>query len=220
MKLIGATGAKHRVVKTGDRIRIDGMDIHVVSSDAVMPAKPLPGGGQTIAACNGMPAMASNGGEENTRSTSVIITYGRTRIAAFGDLTWDREKDMVCPVNLVGRADVYLASHHGTQWSGSPALIEALQPVVTIMGNSPTKGGHPERVQTIKSNPRYQGLWLLHAARNAPQVNENSDMIANPDPAPTAVDKAHNLRLRIRPNGEITVINERNGYNRTYKSGG
>jgi hypothetical protein len=45
-------------------------------------------------------------------------------------------------------------------------------------------------------------------------------MIANPDPAQGAVDKAHNLRLRIRPNGEITVINERNGYNRTYKSGG
>ncbi|HEX2761554.1 MAG TPA: MBL fold metallo-hydrolase, partial [Rhizomicrobium sp.] len=201
LRLIG--NSKHRVVKVGDHIRLDGMDIHVVSADAKMPAKPLPGGGQTIAACNGMPSMASNGGEENARSTSVIITYGKTRIAAFGDLTWDREKDMVCPVNLVGRADVYLSSHHGTQWSGSPALIEALQPIVTIMGNSATKGGHPERVQTIKSNPRFQGLWLLHAARNAPQVNENFDMIANPDPAQGAVDKAHNLRLRIRPNGEI-----------------
>ena len=220
MKLIGATGAKHRVVKTGDRIRIDGMDIHVVSADAVMPAKAPQGSRGAVPECATMPAMASNGGEENTRSVSVVITYGKTRIAAFGDLTWDREKDLFCPEDKVGKVDVYLSSHHGTQWSGSPAMVNSLQPIVTIMGNSPTKGGHPERVQTIKSNPRHQGLWLLHAARNAPQVNENFDMIANPDPAQGAVDKAHNLRLRIRPNGEITVINERNGYNRAYKAGG
>ena len=120
----------------------------------------------------------------------------------------------------MGKVDVYLSSHHGTQWSGSPAMVNSLQPIVTIMGNSPTKGGDPNRVQVIKSNPRHQGLWLLHAARNAPQVNENFDMIANPNPAVGAVDKASNLRLRIRLNGDITVINERNGYNRTYKAGG
>lgn len=218
LKLIG--NSKHRVVKTGDRIRIDGMDIHVVSADAVMPPKAPRGSRGAVPECAAMPGMASNGGEENTRSTSVVITYGRTKIAAFGDLTWDREKDLFCPQDKVGKVDIYLSSHHGTPLSGSPAMVNSLQPIVTIMGNSPTKGGHPERVQTIKSNPRHQGLWLLHAARNTPQVNENFDMIANPDPAQGAVDKAHNLRLRIRPNGEITVINERNGYNRTYKAGG
>jgi competence protein ComEC len=220
MKLIAATGAKHRVVKTGDRIRIDGMDIHVVSADAVMPAKAPQGSRGMVPECATMPAMAANGGEENTRSVSVVITYGKAKIAAFGDFTWDREKDLFCPEDKVGKVDVYLSSHHGTQWSGSPAMLNSLQPIVTIMGNSPTKGGDPARVATIKSNPRYQGLWLLHAARNAPQVNENFDMIANPNPAAGAVDKAHNLRLRIRPTGDITVINDRNGYNRTYKAGG
>lgn len=214
LKLIG--DSKHRVVKVGDRIRLDGMDILVVSADAKMPAKPLPGGGQTIAACNGMQGMASNGGEENARSTSVLITYGKTRIAAFGDLTWDREKDMFCPVNLVGKVDVYLASHHGTQWSGSPALVEALQPIVTIMGNSATKGADPNRIRSLEGNPRFQGLWKLHATRPNPAVNGPAEMIANPDPAQGAPDKAYNLRLRIKKNGEVTVINERNGYNKTY----
>jgi len=33
-----------------------------------------------------------------------------------------------------------------------------------------------------------------------------------------ATDKAYNLRLRIKKDGEITVINERNGFNKTYKT--
>jgi hypothetical protein len=43
-------------------------------------------------------------------------------------------------------------------------------------------------------------------------------MIANPD-IDQAKDKDYNIRLRIRPNGEIIVINDRNGYNRTYHAG-
>ena len=38
--------------------------------------------------------------------------------------------------------------------------------------------------------------------------------------ADQAKDKGYNLRLRIQKNGNITVINERNGYNKTYKAGG
>jgi competence protein ComEC len=220
LKMIAGTGAKHRVVKTGEHIRLDGMDIHIVSADAVMPAKAPVGSRGAVPECAAMPAMPANGGEENARSTSVVITYGKTKIAAFGDLTWDREKELVCPEDKVGKVDVYLSSHHGTVMSGSPALVNTLQPIVTIMGNSPTKGGHPERVKTIQSSPRNQGLWMLHAARNTPEVNGDPNMIANPDPAVGAVDKANNLRLRIRLNGDITVINERNGYNRTYKAGG
>jgi len=220
LKLIAAAGGRHRVVKTGDRIRLDGMDIHVVAADAVMPAKAPPGSRGAVPECANMPAMAANGGEENTRSVSVVITYGRTKIAAFGDLTWDREKDLFCPEDKVGKVDVYLSSHHGTQWSGSPAMVNSLQPIVTIMGNSPTKGAHPERIKTIESNPRHQGLWKLHGPRNNPELMGEVNMVANPATAQGAPDKAHNLRLRIRPNGEITVINERNGYNRTYKAGG
>jgi competence protein ComEC len=137
------------------------------------------------------------------------------KIAAFGDLTWDREKDLFCPVDKVGKIDVFLDSHHGTQWSGSPAMLNSLQPIVTIMGNSSGKGDDPERAKTIHANPRFQALWRLHAGRGKAEIDGDPNMIANADLDP-AKDGRYNLRLRIRPNGEITVINERNGYNQTY----
>src|SRR4051812_5770558 len=208
-------GRPHRVVKPGDRLSVDGMNILFVAADAKMIPKPLPGAGEKVAECATMPGMASNGGEENTRSVASVITYGKVKIGAFGDLTWDREKDLFCPVDKVGKIDVFLDSHHGTQWSGSPAMLNSLQPIVTIMGNSSGKGDDPERAKTIQANPRYQALWRLHAGRGKAAVDGDLNMIANAD-LDAAKDGRYNLRLRIRPNGEITVINERNGYNKAY----
>jgi hypothetical protein len=40
-------------------------------------------------------------------------------------------------------------------------------------------------------------------------------MIANPD-TDQSEDKAYALRLRIQKDGKVTVINERNGFNKIY----
>jgi beta-lactamase superfamily II metal-dependent hydrolase len=207
----------HRVVKAGDVLKLGGMTVTVVMADGVPIARPLPGAGQANPACEGMEPMANNGGEENARSTSVVIGWGKARIAAFGDLTWDREKDLFCPVNRVGKVDVYLATHHGTGLSGSPAAVDALAPIVTIMGNGMRKDGDPARVATIEKSPRHQALWKLHASVPNPQVNGDPAMIANPV-GETDRDDFHNLRLRITPAGAITVINERTGFNKTYRA--
>jgi len=42
-------------------------------------------------------------------------------------------------------------------------------------------------------------------------------MIANPD-ADQSKDKFYALRLRIEKDGQVTVINERNGFNKTYRA--
>jgi competence protein ComEC len=210
-------GHKHIIAKAGDVFHIGGLTDTIVASDAKMIAKPLPGAGEANPACAGMPAMLPNGGEENTRSVGSLLTYGKVKIAAFGDLTWDREKDLFCPNDRVGKVDIYLASHHGTQWSGSPAMINSLQPIITIMGNAPNKGDDPDRVKTIQANPRFQALWRLHNSRPHPEIDGSPDMVAN---AGQAQDADYNLRLRIRRNGAITVINERNGFNKTYQAGG
>ena len=68
-------------------------------------------------------------------------------------------------------------------------------------------------------NPRFQGIWHLHVSRGHDELDGDKNMIANTDPD-QAKDKMYNLRLRIQKNGNITVINERNGFNRTYKAGG
>src|SRR6185295_1672686 len=118
-------------------------------------------------------------------------------------------------VDKIGKVDVYLATHHGTALSGSPAAVNALAPVVVIMGNSARKGADAARMKTIKASPRLQGMWQLHTTTVAPDVNVPGDMIANPG-TDQSKDKAYGLRLRIEKSGKVTVINERNGYNKTY----
>ena len=216
LKLIG--DRPHIVVKPGYTLAVDGMTLRVVAADAKTIEKPLPSAGAANSSCADTPGMPSNNGEENARSVASIITYGKATIAAFGDLTWDREKDLFCPKDKVGKVDVFISSHHGSYWSGSPAMLNSLQPIVTIMGNSATKGDDPERVKTIEANPRFQAMWQLHASRNDPQINVAADMIANPDPD-SAMDGRYNLRLEIKKDGNITVINERNNFQKTYNVG-
>ncbi|HWM61478.1 MAG TPA: MBL fold metallo-hydrolase [Rhizomicrobium sp.] len=212
-----AIGNRHHIVaKPGDVFHIGSMTVTIVMADAKPLSKPLPGAGEDNPSCAGMPGMAGNGGEENARSTASVISYGKARIAAFGDLTWDREKDLFCPTDKVGKVDVYLATHHGTALSGSPAAVNALAPIVAIMGNAARKGDDPERAKTIEASPRIQGLWRLHSSTVNPQIDGDHQMIANPD-ADQSKDEFYNLRLRIQKSGEITVINERNGFNKTYQ---
>ena len=206
---------RHIVAKPGDVFHAGSMTVTIVMADGKAIAKPLPGAGENNPSCAGMEAMHNNGGEENARSTASLIAYGKARISVFGDLTWDREKDLFCPVDKIGKVDVYLATHHGTALSGSPAAVNAMAPIVTIMGNSPRKGADAERMKTIKASPRFQGMWQLHTTTVAPDVNVATDMIANPV-TDQVKDKAYGLRLRIEKSGKVTVINERNGYNKSY----
>jgi competence protein ComEC len=216
IELIGKT--PHRVVKPGDTLDVDGMHILFVDADGVPLARPLPGAGEKPASCNGIQAMDPNGGEENSRSTSSLITYGKAKIAAFGDLTWNSELKLFCPVDKVGKVDVLLASHHGLQFSNSPPQVESLQPKVVIVGNAIGKGDDPDRVKSYMANPRFQGMWRLHVSRGHDELDGDKNQIANVDPD-QAKDKMFNLRLRIQKNGTITVINERNGFNKTYTAG-
>ena len=208
----------HIVAKPGQVFHIGGMTVTIVMADAKAIAKPLPGAGEANSSCAGMETMANNGGEENARSTASVITYGKAKIAAFGDLTWDREKDLFCPTDKIGKVDVYLATHHGTALSGSPAAVNSLAPIVTVMGNSARKGADSARMQTIKASSRNQGIWQLHTTTVSADIHGPAEMIANESTDQTK-DRFFALRLRIQKNGEVTVINERNGFNKTYQAG-
>ena len=43
------------------------------------------------------------------------------KIADFGDLYWNQEHELVCPIDKLGIVDLYVTTHHGTATSGSPA---------------------------------------------------------------------------------------------------
>ena len=101
--------------------------------------KGAPGAGEQNAACASSP-MKDLEDSENDRSLGTVTTFGKTRILDLGDLTWAKERDLVCPVNKLGKFNVYIISHHGLDRSNSPAFVDAISPRLAIEDNGPYKG--------------------------------------------------------------------------------
>lgn len=207
-------GHEHRTLKPGDTLEIGSLHLTAVTSDGVTIDRPLPGAGNTVAECAGMKPMEQDGGGENARSLGVLLTFGRARIAALGDLTWNMEKELVCPRDKVGPVDLLIVSHHGSNLSNSPALLHALSPRVAIEDNGPKKGGDVETYETVSHSPRLARLWQLHfAERSDAQHNVPEAYIANPS---SASDKRASIEASVTRQGAITVTNDRTGSTETY----
>src|SRR5262249_16391184 len=113
--------------------------------------------------------------------------YNHFTFLDVGDLTWDKEMALACPVNELGRVSLLLATHHGffNDQSGAPALLWAIQPRVVIANNGPRKGmadNAYERIQKVKG---LEGLWQSHLALAAERShNAPDDMIPTMEPSP------------------------------------
>jgi hypothetical protein len=206
-------GHPHVEARPGDVLHFGSLTDTIVASDGAAIVKPLRGAGGRGAHCDA-PPMADNGGLENEKSVASILSYGKVRIAAFGDLTWNREHDLFCPIDRVGHVQVLIVTNHGMAQSSNPASIAALRPDIVIMGNSATKGAAPATVDAIEATPGLQGFWRLHASTAHPELDGDPDYIANPEPAP---DRGLGIRLDITRDGRITVTNARNDFTRTYR---
>ncbi|GAC1423192.1 MAG: hypothetical protein NVSMB62_19490 [Acidobacteriaceae bacterium] len=209
-KLIADHHAEHLVVKPGDVLPLKGMHVEIVSADGVVSSKALsgPGAGGTNAACASSPEKEPEN-SENDRSVGMVITFGRLRILDLGDLTWARERGLVCPVNKLGQFDVYIVSHHGLDRSGSPALVKAVAPRVAIMDNGGHKGGAATTFESIEGSTRLKDLWQLHTAEDSDSKhNVAESRIANLAGAP---DAANRLELTGRSDGSFSVTNGRTG---------
>jgi beta-lactamase superfamily II metal-dependent hydrolase len=200
-------GAEHLVVKPGDVLPVKAMKVEVVSGDGEVISKPLAAGGEQNAACAASPLKAAEG-TENDRSLGLVITFGKLRILDLGDLTWAKERALMCPVDKLGKVDVYIVSHHGLVNSGSPALVDAIAPRVAIMDNGTRKGGAPATFDTIMGSSRLKDLWQLHTAEGSDaKHNVAEPRIANlPGP-----DAGNTLKLTGRMDGSISVTNGRTG---------
>jgi competence protein ComEC len=142
----------------------------------------------------------------------MVLTFGAFKMIDLGDLTWNKEHDLVCPSNLLGTADVYLTTHHGQDVSGGPFIVHALRPRVAIMNNGAKKGGTPRAWQTIHDSPGLQDLWQLHFAVDAgAEHNVTERFIANMDEA-----TSHGISISAQRDGSFTVSNERNGFSKHY----
>ncbi|HLH08997.1 MAG TPA: MBL fold metallo-hydrolase [Terriglobales bacterium] len=208
-----ATGKyKHLTVHPGDILPVKGVDATVVSGDGNLISKPLPGAGEQNAACKSSEQRAADQ-TENARSLGIVMMFGKLKIVDLGDLTWDKEMQLMCPVNKLGRADIYIVSHHGWYQSGSPALVDGLSPRVAIMDNGARKGGTPSAWDIIHQSPGLEDLWQLHyseeggAAHNAPD-----SFLANIN----GPDQGNYLKLSAWPDGHFEIFNSRTGTTKQY----
>src|SRR5712692_10226169 len=145
-----ATG-HHIPVKPGDKVPIRGLDVVVVTAGGKELTKPLPGAGQSNAACSQVARLAEDDAEDG-QSVGVLAAFGKFRFTYLGDLTWNSSTRLFCPTNKMGTVDAYLVTHHaqamsnelGDYYAGlsccSIAEVQALHPRVGLV--SMGKEGH------------------------------------------------------------------------------
>src|SRR5262245_32614063 len=104
-------------------------------------------------------------------SVSIYVSYGKFRAYHPGDLTKNKEFEMMCPNNKIGTVDVLLGLHHGQASSNSPVLVHGLHPRVAIANNGTRKGGEPEAMQTVMSSPGLEDFWQMHFSLLSGQEN-------------------------------------------------
>ena len=204
---------QHLVVKPGDTVPLKGVDVTVVAANGDAIQSPLTDAGKPNAACATTPKKELDT-TENARSAGFLLRYGAFRFVDLGDLTWNKEMELMCPVNRIGTVDVFLVSHHGMDLSNSPALVDALHPRVAIMDNGARKGGSAEAWQTVHDSPGLEDLWQLHYAVGAGKDHNSPDsftanLYENCEGKP--------LRLTAHEDGSFTVVNTRNQYEKTYQ---
>ena len=214
-KVLAASGAKRIQAHPGDVLPIEGMQVKVISSDGDLIAEPLAGAGEVNNYCKSSEARAADQ-TENSRSLGVEITFGKLKLLDLGDLTWDKEMQLMCPMNKLGRADVYIVSHHGWYQSSSPALVDAIHPRVAIMDNGETKGGSAATLATIAKIPGLEALWQLHYSDDGgAEKNTAGDYIANSQGG----DAGHYVELIAGRDGSFEVENSRTGLVKRYAVG-
>jgi competence protein ComEC len=179
-----AANNKTITVKPGDSIKL-----RLAKGTPAVTLKFLAARGQVVAAPSNKPnavcADATPKPEDksdNARSVVFKLSYGAFDFFDAGDLTWNIEKNLVCPANLIGPVDLYQVTHHGMDTSNNPVLLKTINPTVAIMNNGPKKGGSASTVKALRELPTLQALYQVH--RNiaiSDEQNTAPEYIANVD---------------------------------------
>ena len=230
--------AGHKVVKPGDRIAMGALDVRVVTSAGQVIQSAVPSAGRSNPYCASFKPQDPDA-TENAQSVGVHIAYGRFRTIHLGDLTVNKEFDLMCPNNRLGTVDLFIVSHHGQPVSNAQVLVHAIEPRVALINNGTRKGGQPDAMRVLHAAPRLEDVWQLHFSLLSGQeytvpglfiANTVDDQPATmpiaamppPAPGPGATPPpvhngpAHWIKVSARNDGSFTVTNGRNGFSKTY----
>lgn len=229
---------KHTVAKPGDKIAVAGLDWQIVASAGQTATRALAGAGRPNPYCAAHKPQEDDP-TENAQSVSSVVTFGKFRLAHLGDLTWNKEFNLMCPMNRIGTVDLFVVSHHGQPISNSEVLVHAMAPRVAILNNGTRKGGQPDAMRIINASPGLQDLWQIHFSLLSGQEYTQPGMfiangfddaqgampimpIAAPAPGPNAPPPPqHNgpanwFKVQAKQDGSFTVTNQRNGFSKSY----
>jgi len=213
-KFLAKDNVKRLIVKPGDVLPLPSIRAEVISSDGALIEKPLPGAGGTNASCKDSDRHPADQ-TENLRSLGMIITFGKLRILDLGDLTWDKEMELMCPIKRLGTVDIYIVSHHGWKQSNSPALLNGIAPRVAIMDNGAAKGGSPSSWDIIKKSPRLADFWQLHFSNEGGAAHNSAEPFIANLPGP---DAGNYLKLTASRNGSFEIFNSRTQRSKHYEA--
>jgi hypothetical protein len=215
------------------------VDWRIVTSAGAAITTALPGAGGPNPYCAAFKPQEADP-TENAQSVGSVITFGRFRAVHLGDLTWNKEFDLMCPTNRIGTVDLFFVSHHGQPVSNSDVLVHAIQSRVAIMNNGTRKGGQPPAMRVIYSAPRLEDLWQVHFSLLSGQehtvpglfisntVDAPGDDLpiapmappppgAGAPPPPAHNGPAHWIKASALEDGTVTVTNARNGFSKVYR---
>ena len=219
---LSVCAGKRTILHAGDTIPLKDVQVDIVASNGTLiPIR----GTQINPACataeNHLPDVP-----ENQLMVGALFTYGNFRFIDLADLDWQKEVELVCPVNRIGKVSVWQAGRHGAlEGAGAPAFLASIGPRVVIVNNGPRKGlGGPSpgaqkaasiHYDRLAKVPGVEGIWQGHRSLLDPDHNTAEEMIANLED--TAQCQGHWLKASVSRDGTFTVTNGRNQYSRTYK---
>ena len=160
-----ATGGKVEIVEAGDDIplkncpqgRIPPLKLHCVAAEKRVEGfegdvdAPVPGH-----------VIKEPDHSDNARSIALVLTFGKFKFFAGGDITWNVEHHLARPENIVGEVDLYQVTHHGLDQSNHPLLLQALNPTVCVAMNGPRKGIQPRTFRALKDLPDLKAIYQIH----------------------------------------------------------
>jgi beta-lactamase superfamily II metal-dependent hydrolase len=207
-------GKRARTVKPGERLPLTGVELVIVAADGqVLPAAVTDTGANAL--CASFKPQPEDRGE-NGRSLGYLLRAGKFEFVNLGDLSWNFQQRLACPVNLLGKIDLFQVTHHGVRDDVLPQQMWAMGPTVAVMNNGPAKGAGAVAVETVLRSPGLEDLWSLHrAVNNDAAHNAKEPLTANLGDTDGCAGAW--IRARIDPAGTYTLTNSRNGFSKTYK---
>ncbi len=127
--LSASSEGSRTVVNLGDEIPLKGVKVQVISANMAYQTELLAGASSEANYLCEEAGHKPPDSLENQRNVATLFTFGRVTFLNTGDMPWEREIELACPINRLGTVTIYQTTKHGG-WDtgGAPAFINAIMP--------------------------------------------------------------------------------------------